>query len=178
MWAPPFIGRLGSVPTASDVIASCRFKGLQRGPQISTGEALERVRPDLRGDGVTGRRDDPHGRVGPRSGRVPRDARPEVRVAGEQRATRIQDGDRAQVDRQGPQPCHGGFGRERGARHRPRAAAVGHARDNARVTFTRIAWLVTVLACLITCAAMLLSGYQGYAALVFAVGVCAAINLR
>jgi hypothetical protein len=57
-------------------------------------------------------------------------------------------------------------------------AAVGHARDNARVTFTRIAWLVTVLACIITGLALLLSGYQGYAAVFAAVGACAAINLR
>jgi hypothetical protein len=46
------------------------------------------------------------------------------------------------------------------------------------VTFTRIAWLVTVAACLITAVIMLLSGYQGYAAVFAAVGACAAINLR
>jgi hypothetical protein len=45
------------------------------------------------------------------------------------------------------------------------------------VSFTRIAWSVTVLACLLTCVALLLSGYQGYAAVLFAVGACAAINL-
>jgi hypothetical protein len=55
---------------------------------------------------------------------------------------------------------------------------VGLGRDNARVTFTRIAWLVTVLACVITAVALLVSGYQGYAAVFGAVGACAAINLR
>jgi hypothetical protein len=48
---------------------------------------------------------------------------------------------------------------------------------NGVVTFTRIAWLLTVLGCLLTCVALLLSGYQGYAAVFFAVGACAAINL-
>jgi hypothetical protein len=57
-------------------------------------------------------------------------------------------------------------------------AAVGPGRDNAGVTFTRIAWLATVLACIITGVALLLSGYQGYAAVFAAVGACAAINLR
>jgi hypothetical protein len=46
------------------------------------------------------------------------------------------------------------------------------------VTFTRIAWLVTVLACAVTGVALLLSGYVGYAAVFGAVGACAAINLR
>jgi hypothetical protein len=59
-----------------------------------------------------------------------------------------------------------------------RAAAVGPARDNARVTFIRIAWLATVLACLVTGVVLLVSGYQGYAAVFGAVGACAAINLR
>jgi hypothetical protein len=59
-----------------------------------------------------------------------------------------------------------------------RTATVGRGRDNARVTFTRIAWLATVLACVITGVALLLSGYQGYAAVFAAVGACAAINLR
>jgi hypothetical protein len=46
------------------------------------------------------------------------------------------------------------------------------------VPFTRIAWLVTVLACAVTGVALLLSGYVGYAAVFGAVGACAAINLR
>ena len=41
----------------------------------------------------------------------------------------------------------------------------------------RIAWLVTALACLITCLILLLSGYQGYAAVFLVVGASAAINL-
>ena len=45
------------------------------------------------------------------------------------------------------------------------------------MSIARIAWLVTVLACLITCLVLLLSGYQGYAAVVLVVGASAAINL-
>jgi hypothetical protein len=41
----------------------------------------------------------------------------------------------------------------------------------------RIAWLVTVLVCVIACLALLVSGYQGYAAVALAVGASAAINL-
>jgi hypothetical protein len=46
------------------------------------------------------------------------------------------------------------------------------------VTFSRIAWLVTVVACVVTGVALLRSGYQGYAAVFAAVGAWAAINLR
>lgn len=45
------------------------------------------------------------------------------------------------------------------------------------MTIGRIAWLVTALACLIAGLALLLSGYQGYAAVVVVVGASAAINL-
>jgi hypothetical protein len=41
----------------------------------------------------------------------------------------------------------------------------------------RIAWLVTVGACLITALLLLLSGYNGYAGVFLAVGVAAGINL-
>ncbi len=54
---------------------------------------------------------------------------------------------------------------------------VGAARHNGAVSVTRIAWAVTVAACLLISLAVLLSGYQGYAAVIFAVGACAAINL-
>jgi ABC-type transporter Mla maintaining outer membrane lipid asymmetry permease subunit MlaE len=42
----------------------------------------------------------------------------------------------------------------------------------------RIAWLVTVVALLIGALIMLLSHYQGYAAVFGAVAVSAAVNLR
>jgi len=42
----------------------------------------------------------------------------------------------------------------------------------------RIAWLVTVLALLLTALLLLLSGYDGYAGLGVAVAASAAINLR
>lgn len=42
----------------------------------------------------------------------------------------------------------------------------------------RIAWLVTVVAALVTALLLLLSGYYGYAGVFLAVGLSAAINLR
>jgi hypothetical protein len=46
------------------------------------------------------------------------------------------------------------------------------------VPLSRIAWLVTVGACLIAALVLLLSGYDGYAGIALAVGLSAAINLR
>ena len=43
---------------------------------------------------------------------------------------------------------------------------------------SRIAWLTTVAAALITAVLLLVSGYDGYAAVAVAVGLSAAINLR
>ena len=43
---------------------------------------------------------------------------------------------------------------------------------------SRIAWLTTVAVCLITCALLLLAGYLGYAGVLLAVALSAAINLR
>jgi hypothetical protein len=45
------------------------------------------------------------------------------------------------------------------------------------VDLARVAWLATVLVCVITVVILLLQGYLGYAAVTFAVAVCAAINL-
>lgn len=42
----------------------------------------------------------------------------------------------------------------------------------------RIAWSVTVGACFVLLVMLLIAGYQGYAAVAFAVGASAAINLR
>jgi negative regulator of sigma E activity len=42
----------------------------------------------------------------------------------------------------------------------------------------RIAWIVTVTACVVLAVLLLVSGYQGYAAIALAVGAAAAINLR
>ena len=41
----------------------------------------------------------------------------------------------------------------------------------------RLAWLVTVLVCLVAAVILLLSGYVGYAGVAVAVGVAAPINL-
>ena len=43
---------------------------------------------------------------------------------------------------------------------------------------SRIAWLTIVVACLVAVVLLLVSGYQGYAAVVGAVALSAAINLR
>jgi hypothetical protein len=45
------------------------------------------------------------------------------------------------------------------------------------VELGRIAWICTVLACLVTVAILLIDGYYGYAEVTFAVAVSAAINL-
>jgi hypothetical protein len=45
------------------------------------------------------------------------------------------------------------------------------------VDLGRIAWLVTVGACLVTVLILVLQGYWGYAGVTFAVAVSAAINL-
>ncbi len=43
---------------------------------------------------------------------------------------------------------------------------------------SRIAWIATVCAALLTGVLLLLSGYQGYAALAGAIALAAAINIR
>ena len=43
---------------------------------------------------------------------------------------------------------------------------------------SRIAWLATVVACLITALLLLVSAYYGYALITLAVAVSAGINLR
>ena len=43
---------------------------------------------------------------------------------------------------------------------------------------SKIAWVVTVLAALVACAILLLSEYYGYAGVLGAVALSAAINLR
>jgi hypothetical protein len=45
------------------------------------------------------------------------------------------------------------------------------------VDLARIAWLATVLACLIAVVILLLESYYGYAGVTFAVAASAAINL-
>ncbi len=54
----------------------------------------------------------------------------------------------------------------------------GRARDNSGVDLGRLAWLATVIACLLTAAILLVQGYIGYALVTFAVAASAAINLR
>jgi hypothetical protein len=46
------------------------------------------------------------------------------------------------------------------------------------VPLSRLAWIATVFAAVVAGVLLLLSGYQGYAALAGAVGLSAAINIR
>jgi hypothetical protein len=46
------------------------------------------------------------------------------------------------------------------------------------VPLSRIAWLITVGICLITSLILLISGYLGYAGVLLAIALPAAINLR
>ena len=43
--------------------------------------------------------------------------------------------------------------------------------------FSRIAWATTVVICLVTSLILLLSGYLGYAGVLFAIALAAMINL-
>lgn len=51
-------------------------------------------------------------------------------------------------------------------------------RENSPVDLGRLAWLLTVIACLIAVLILGLQGYYGYAGVTLAVAVSAAINLR
>jgi hypothetical protein len=46
------------------------------------------------------------------------------------------------------------------------------------VPLSRIAWLTTVAVCLIIAVILLISGYLGYAGVLLAIALAAAINLR
>ena len=54
---------------------------------------------------------------------------------------------------------------------------VGEADQNTPVDLGRIAWLGTVVVCLIVVLILVLQGYYGYAGVTFAVAVAAGINL-
>ena len=54
---------------------------------------------------------------------------------------------------------------------------VGPGGENTTVDLGRLAWLGTVLACLIAVFVLVLQGYYGYAGVTFAVAVAAGINL-
>jgi hypothetical protein len=49
---------------------------------------------------------------------------------------------------------------------------------NGPVDLARLAWLVTVLACLVAVLILVIQGYVGYAGVALAVAISAAINLR
>jgi hypothetical protein len=54
---------------------------------------------------------------------------------------------------------------------------VGREDENTIVDLGRLAWLGTVLVCLIVVLILVLQGYYGYAAVTFAVAIAAGINL-
>ena len=73
-------------------------------------------------------------------------------------------------------------GRSPRPRARPRLAlrpgpGGDRGRDHGDVDLGRIAWVVTVLGCLVAVVILVLEGYFGYAGVTFAVGAAAAINL-
>jgi len=53
--------------------------------------------------------------------------------------------------------------------------ALGH---DTPVDLSRLAWLITVIACLIAALVLLIEQYYGYAGVLAAVALSAAINLR
>jgi hypothetical protein len=55
--------------------------------------------------------------------------------------------------------------------------AIAHDGQNEAVEVERVAWLLTVLACVVTALILLLHGYYGYAGVTLAVGISAFINL-
>jgi hypothetical protein len=59
----------------------------------------------------------------------------------------------------------------------PADDAVGREDENTVVDLGRLAWLGTVLVCLIVVLILVLQGYYGYAAVTFAVAIAAGINL-
>jgi hypothetical protein len=59
----------------------------------------------------------------------------------------------------------------------PESEAVRPEDNTPAVDLARMAWLVTVLACLLAVAILVLQGYVGYAGVTLAVAVAAAINL-
>ena len=61
---------------------------------------------------------------------------------------------------------------------RARAGVIGRGPEYSAVPLSKIAWLATVALCSIAAVILLLSSYYGYAGVVFAVALSAAINLR
>jgi hypothetical protein len=58
------------------------------------------------------------------------------------------------------------------------SAAVTGVRHHIRVPLNRIAWLTTVCICVVATILLLVADYYGYAGVLAAVGLSAAINLR
>jgi len=58
------------------------------------------------------------------------------------------------------------------------AGVMGPPREYPPVPLPKIAWTVTVAICVIASLILLLSGYVGYAGVVFSVALAAGINLR
>jgi hypothetical protein len=63
------------------------------------------------------------------------------------------------------------------AARRSAKAVIATTRKDTRMQLSRLPWLLTVLACFVAAALLVLSHYRGYAAVAVAVGLSAAINL-
>ena len=66
---------------------------------------------------------------------------------------------------------------EPGAAAPRRQTAIRATGENEPVNLARVAWLLTVLGCLVAVVILALDGYFGYAGVTFAVALSAAINL-
>ena len=64
------------------------------------------------------------------------------------------------------------------ARSGVRAGSGTSPSQNSRVPLSRIAWMVTVAACVIAAVLVLVNGYVGYFGVLLAVALAAAVNLR
>ena len=121
-------------------------------------------------------------------------------LAGEQPAARVEHDHRAHVrgqlahvvdSQRRREPVHRGAEIARSGQGRDpaivgRRAGIGGsgeggirpAAEYGAVPLSRIAWLTTVCACLIIALILLISGYLGYAGVLLAIALSAAINLR
>src|SRR5690349_10553223 len=75
------------------------------------------------------------------------------------------------------EPEHASSGEPEPARYDGREREHMDVEEHGSVDLARLAWLVTVGACLIAVAILVVEGYYGYAAVTFAVAASAALNL-
>lgn len=95
--------------------------------------------------------------------------------------TRSEDGSAASATMPDPQTADGNHSvtvdQARAATSLDRGMIDAGSDESPSVDLARIAWLITVLACLVAVLILVLEGYYGYAGVTFAVAVSAGINL-